>query len=94
MGRRADTQKLGRDSGYRAQTPVSFLYVCGMDFKKIDDKDLAFFRSVIGDEYVVTSADGLARYSKDETEDLRFPPEVVIKPATTDEYQPHHGILL
>ena len=56
-----------------------------MDFKKIDDKDLAFFRSVIGDEYVVTSADGLAKYSKDETEDLRFPPEVVLKPATTDE---------
>jgi glycolate oxidase len=56
-----------------------------MDFKKIDDKDLAFFRSVIGEEYVITSTDGLAKYAKDETEDLRFPPEVVLKPANTAE---------
>lgn len=56
-----------------------------MDFKKIDEQDLAFFRSVIGEEFVVTSQDGLAKYAKDETEDLRFPPEAVLKPANTEE---------
>ncbi|MCW3124926.1 MAG: dehydrogenase [Bacteroidetes bacterium] len=56
-----------------------------MDFKKIDDKDLAFFRSVIGEEFVVISEEGLAKYAKDETEDLRFPPEVVVKPSNTAE---------
>lgn len=56
-----------------------------MDFKKIDEQDLAFFRSVVGEEYVITSGDGLARYAKDETEDLRFPPEAVLKPANTKE---------
>ncbi len=56
-----------------------------MDFKKIDEQDLVFFRSVIGEEYVITSGDGLAKYAKDETEDLRFPPEAVLKPANTEE---------
>ncbi|MBS1685972.1 MAG: FAD-binding protein [Bacteroidetes bacterium] len=56
-----------------------------MNFKKIDEQDLAFFRSVVGEEFVITSSDGLAKYAKDETEDLRFPPEVVLKPAGTDE---------
>jgi glycolate oxidase len=54
-------------------------------YKKIDDADLAFFRSVIGEEYVITSQEGLTKYSKDETEYLTFYPEVVLKPANTDE---------
>jgi glycolate oxidase len=56
-----------------------------MNFKKIDDRDLAFFRSVIGEEFVITSHEGLEKYAKDETEDLRFYPEVVVKPANTAE---------
>ncbi len=54
-------------------------------YKKIDDTDLAFFRSVIGDAYVITSHEGLEKYAKDETEDLRFYPEVVLKPSCTEE---------
>ena len=54
-------------------------------FKKIDEADLVFFRSVIGDEYVITSHEGLTKYAKDETEYLTFYPEVVLKPANTDE---------
>jgi len=54
-------------------------------YKKIDDTDLAFFRSVIGEQYVITSHDGLTKYAKDETEYLTFYPEVVLKPANTEE---------
>jgi glycolate oxidase len=54
-------------------------------FKKIDETDLAFFRSVIGDAYVITAREGLEKYAKDETEDLRFYPEAVLKPANTEE---------
>jgi glycolate oxidase len=54
-------------------------------YKKIDDTDLAFFRSVIGEAYVITSHEGLEKYAKDETEDLRFYPEVVLKPSCTEE---------
>jgi glycolate oxidase len=55
------------------------------DFKKIDEADLIFFRSVIGEAYVITSHEGLTKYSKDETEYLSFYPEVVLKPADTEE---------
>jgi glycolate oxidase len=54
-------------------------------YKKIDDTDLTFFRSVIGEQYVITSHDGLTKYAKDETEYLTFYPEVVLKPANTKE---------
>jgi glycolate oxidase len=54
-------------------------------FKKIEEADLTFFRSVIGEDYVITSQEGLTKYSKDETEYLTFWPEVVLKPANTDE---------
>jgi glycolate oxidase len=54
-------------------------------YKKIDEADLVFFRSVIGAEFVITSTEGLTKYSKDETEYLTFWPEVVLKPANTDE---------
>ena len=54
-------------------------------YKKIDDTDIEFFRSVIGEAYVITSHDGLTKYAKDETEYLTFYPEVVLKPANTDE---------
>ena len=54
-------------------------------YKKIDDTDIEFFRSVIGEAYVITSHDGLTKYAKDETEYLTFYPEVVLKPANTEE---------
>jgi glycolate oxidase len=54
-------------------------------FKKIDDTDLVFFRAAIGEQYVITSQEGLTKYAKDETEYLTFYPEVVLKPANTDE---------
>jgi glycolate oxidase len=54
-------------------------------FKKIDEQDLVFFRSVIGNEHVISSGEGLDKYAKDETEDLRFYPEAVLKPANTEE---------
>ena len=54
-------------------------------YKKIDDTDIEFFRSVIGEAYVITSHDGLTKYAKDETEYLTFYPEVVLKPTNTEE---------
>ncbi|MFN8276823.1 MAG: FAD-linked oxidase C-terminal domain-containing protein [Chitinophagales bacterium] len=54
-------------------------------FKKITTEDIGYFKSVLGDAFVITTAPDLARYAKDETEDLRFFPEVVLKPLTTTE---------
>lgn len=41
--------------------------------------------SIVGRERVLADEETLEIYSHDETEDLRFPPEVVVKPATGEE---------
>lgn len=37
------------------------------------------------DQFVFTDNNNLFQYSHDETEDLRFPPQIVVKPGTTEE---------
>jgi glycolate oxidase len=56
-----------------------------MNYGKITDNILSRLVSIAGAENVFTSSEVLADYSHDYTEDLRFFPEVVIKPATADE---------
>lgn len=56
-----------------------------MDFKKIDDSDINYFQKLVGFEGVFTSDEVLANYSYDETEDLIYFPEVVLKPITTQQ---------
>lgn len=55
------------------------------NYKKIDANDLAFLRSVAGDEAVLVNAESLNTYSRDYTEDLSFPPEVVVLPASAEQ---------
>lgn len=53
-----------------------------------DKKVLAFideFKNVIGNEHVLYDAESLDKYAQDETEDLYFLPELVIKPRTSQE---------
>ncbi len=54
------------------------------NYKKIADSDLEFFRSVLGDRVFVDELT-LNDYGHDETEDLSFPPAVVLKPINTKE---------
>ena len=50
------------------------------------DLDLILsFKKIVGDDYVLADEETLLHYSHDETEDLHFPPDVVIKPGTTGE---------
>lgn len=56
-----------------------------MDFTRISGDDITFFKSVIGEANVLYDAESLDKYSHDETEDLRFPPEVVLKPSSPEE---------
>ncbi|NND95448.1 MAG: FAD-binding protein [Flavobacteriales bacterium] len=55
------------------------------DFKRIEAADVKFFREVVGIQYVINSESELEDYGRDETEDLCFPPEVIIKPRSADE---------
>ena len=56
-----------------------------MEYKKINIDDLSFFREVIGEEDIFSNKEKLFEYSHDETEDLSFLPEIVLKPKTTDQ---------
>ncbi len=56
-----------------------------MEFTKIDAEILNEIKAAIGEGSVFTDQESLINYGHDETEDLKFPPEVVVKPANTDE---------
>ncbi|MCX7877500.1 MAG: FAD-binding protein [Ignavibacteria bacterium] len=49
-------------------------------FSKVNIDIIDKLRSIAGDEYVLTDSDSLEGFSRDETEDLEFLPEVVVKP--------------
>lgn len=46
-------------------------------------QQLAAFKKIVGDEYVFIDDESLSNYAHDETENLHFLPDVVIKPRTT-----------
>lgn len=51
-----------------------------MGFKKITSEDISHFQAICGEGFVITDPESLTHYSHDETEDLKFIPEVVVKP--------------
>jgi glycolate oxidase len=54
-------------------------------FRPVGDGHLERLRSIVGDAFVFTQREVLADHSHDYTEDLRFHPEVVVKPRTPQE---------
>ena len=61
---------------------VKFVQV---EYNKINIDDLTILKKIVGKEYLFTDEEKLLEYSCDETEDLSFPPEVVVKPRSADE---------
>jgi len=59
--------------------------ICTMLFSKIGPEDIAFFRSVTGDQWVICEEEQLRISGSDQTEDLCFLPEVVLRPGSTGE---------
>lgn len=58
-----------------------------MKFNKINSELVEAFAAIVGKEYLVlpTDSEGIERYTHDETEDLRYIPELVLKPANAGE---------
>jgi len=56
-----------------------------MIYNKITDDILTAIKQIVGEDFVITEQAGLERYSHDETEDLRYYPEVVVKPASAEQ---------
>ena len=55
-----------------------------MKFTKINPKHIEQFQNIVGKEFVLFDKDSLDKYSSDETEDLKFLPEVVVKPNSAE----------
>jgi glycolate oxidase len=51
----------------------------------IDPKLLDTFRTIVGAEHVITARESLGPYSRDETEELVYLPDAVLKPRTAEE---------
>ena len=56
-----------------------------MEYKRINIDDLVVLKEIVGTDFVFSDEDKLLEYSSDETEDLSYPPELVLKPKTTEE---------
>ncbi|MFB6258199.1 MAG: FAD-binding oxidoreductase [Flavobacteriales bacterium] len=54
-------------------------------FRKVDEEVLRVLRELVGEEQVSVDREVLEDHGHDETEDLSFPPEVVIRPGSTKE---------
>jgi len=56
-----------------------------MNFKQITSTDISHFTKLVGEPYIIVDKEGMEAYSHDETEDLIYSPELVLKPGTTEE---------
>lgn len=56
-----------------------------MNYQFISHSIIAQLKQIIGEKFVFADAENLAFYSHDQTEDLSFLPEIIVKPRTTDE---------
>ncbi len=56
-----------------------------MVYNKITQDILSVIKQIVGSDAVITGHAEMEKYSHDETEDLRYYPEVVVKPKSTEE---------
>ncbi|RMG80789.1 MAG: FAD-binding protein [Bacteroidetes bacterium] len=56
-----------------------------MQYKSVDSEDFEFLKKVCGEKNVFTDNETLQEYGHDETENLKFPPQVVVKPQSAQE---------
>jgi glycolate oxidase len=54
-------------------------------FQPVSERHVSALKTIVGDEHVHIDHDALADHSHDYTEDLRFLPEVVVKPRSAEE---------
>ena len=54
-----------------------------MSYSDISKDDILFFKELLGGNYIFTDQQSIFDYSHDETEDLKFPPNIVLKPSLT-----------
>ncbi|MBE2256556.1 MAG: FAD-binding protein [Ignavibacteria bacterium] len=56
-----------------------------MTYNKVTPEIIDSLKKITGDEFIINDEYNLEIYSKDYTEDFRFPPEVIVKPETAQQ---------
>ena len=56
-----------------------------MEYQKIDLESIELLKNIVGENYVFTDIENIEKYASDETEDLHYFPEVIVKPRTAQE---------
>ncbi len=54
-------------------------------YNKVTPEIIEKLKNICGSEYVLCDEETIGLHSEDETEDLSFPPEAVVKPRTAEE---------
>ena len=54
-------------------------------YQKADAQIIEKLKAIVGENYVFLDVENMEKYGSDETEDLQFFPEVIVKPATPTE---------
>src|SRR4029079_1497589 len=52
---------------------------------RLNAQHIEEFKKILGEKYVLLDEESLHHYSHDETEDLHFPPDIVLKPRNAEE---------
>ncbi len=55
------------------------------DYNKVTPEIISKLKSIVGEDSVLIDEESLKFFSRDETEDFSFPPEVIVKPGNTNE---------
>jgi len=56
-----------------------------MAFKKPDEQDLAYFQTILPADRILADEEHITRCSSDQTEDLCYPPDIVLQPESVEE---------
>src|SRR6187455_1076816 len=56
-----------------------------MPFKRPDASDLLAFQQILGSDRVLTDEEQLLRCASDQTEDLKYMPDLVLQPVSSEE---------
>jgi len=54
-------------------------------YNKVDSKILKKLSDITGNDFVFTDEESIEKFSRDETEDFAFPPEVIVKPDSAEQ---------
>ena len=66
-------------------SPLQLITFALMEYSSVESEIILALQNICGSDNVFFDSNNLDNYSYDETEDLKFPPAVVVKPRTSEE---------